>query len=1075
MSAWIEHAPFAFWLCDALRPKRFVELGSHYGYSYFAFCQGLQQLGTPTTAYAIDTWQGDEHASFYDESVFNLVSHHNKSNFSSFSTLLRTTFDQAVSYFEDGSIDLLHIDGRHFYKDVREDYLSWLPKLSENAVVLFHDTNVRERDFGVWKFFRELVQQHPAFEFHHGNGLGLIVPGEEVPPALHPLLNASPEDAAQIRAIYASLGQAISVRRALIAKTEALRAMLNYGADLSLDHAETLGQLADGDYQIQEVLGGMLHAAAGSTELRRALSETQQNIEALKSQSRQEIEQARKAVEAIEAQSRQETEQARKALEAIEAQNRRETEQARKALEAAGTQSRQELRNRAAELIAEQKRHNQQAMTLTRQTAELAALRIEIAALRQSNDGLAGRLACIYASTSWRMLSPLQRALTRSPLLRTGARRTAKLLWWTATGQIVSRMRARKSLFQPPSAVLTTSDDTMATSIETVFGQSGISEVARAINLDYSLSLPLHYVSNEVEAPGGVVAVVLHMFYPELAVEFRSYLQNIPGRVDVFLSVPHDFAYQQARCAFEAWEKGSVEVRVMPNRGRDIAPKLVGFRDVYDRYETVLHLHSKQSNHATVLHRWRHHILENLLGTPETIRSIFAIFNHHPQLGMVAAAHFEPVRHWVNWGNNLEAATALCNRMGISINPAGVLDFPSGSMFWARSAALRPLLDLRLGFDDFPVEKGQTDATLAHTVERLYFLACEKAGFDWIKIAQPDLFSLTPNIIRTRSTNELAQYFAQHAFHLLSPGGLQPRTMPPAPVPAPAPGLLDQVRKHTLGQNHVIKPGTRVAIGIVTYNNDPDGLKLGVSAAIQSLRQASLPLDGSVLILDNGEDSAEALPAGDQVRRLPSVGNVGFGAGHNRLMAEAFVRGAEIYVAVNPDGILHPDAIGALVRMMQMHANRILVEALQFPMEHPKPYDPETLDTPWLSGACLAISRDVYQVLGGFDDSFFMYCEDVDLSWRARANGFALKTCPTALFLHAVTNRPIRKETLRMIFESGVILARKWGSLSFEEWSRTELQSLGAPLPAVTPMSVPDEWRRYANFDYQFSFAEPRW
>ena len=61
-SAWIEHAPFAVWICDTLRPRCLVELRTHYGYSYFAFCQAIDRLGLGTAAYAIDTRQGDKHA-----------------------------------------------------------------------------------------------------------------------------------------------------------------------------------------------------------------------------------------------------------------------------------------------------------------------------------------------------------------------------------------------------------------------------------------------------------------------------------------------------------------------------------------------------------------------------------------------------------------------------------------------------------------------------------------------------------------------------------------------------------------------------------------------------------------------------------------------------------------------------------------------------------------------------------------------------------------------------------------------------------------------------------------------------
>ena len=155
--------------------------------------------------------------------------------------------------------------------------------------------------------------------------------------------------------------------------------------------------------------------------------------------------------------------------------------------------------------------------------------------------------------------------------------------------------------------------------------------------------------------------------------------------------------------------------------------------------------------------------------------------------------------------------------------------------------------------------------------------------------------------------------------------------------------------------------------------------------------------------------------------------------------------------------------------------HRALRQAVQFPVEVPKPYDPVTLATPWVSGVCLAIPRAAFKELGGFDESFFMYFGDVDLSWRARANGFALRTCPCAMFLHAVTNREQQPETLEMIFGAGITLARKWDSPDFEAWLRSELAALGAPVPDVRPAVVPEAWRRYADFSHQFSFAQARW
>src|SRR5215212_670319 len=67
---WSGHVPFAFWLAKSVRPATFVELGTHSGNSYFAFCQALAASDVGGRAFAVDTWVGDEHAGHYGEEVF---------------------------------------------------------------------------------------------------------------------------------------------------------------------------------------------------------------------------------------------------------------------------------------------------------------------------------------------------------------------------------------------------------------------------------------------------------------------------------------------------------------------------------------------------------------------------------------------------------------------------------------------------------------------------------------------------------------------------------------------------------------------------------------------------------------------------------------------------------------------------------------------------------------------------------------------------------------------------------------------------------------------------------------------
>ena len=174
-SAWIGHLPLAAWVIRQVAPRIFVELGTHTGNSYFSFCQSVVEAGLATKCYAVDTWHGDEHAGQYDEKVFTEVNAHNEERYAGFSRLLRMTFDDALGHFPDESIELLHIDGLHTYEAVRHDFETWLPKLAPGAIVMFHDTGVRERNFGVWKLWEELQAQYPNnIEFSHSHGLGIL-------------------------------------------------------------------------------------------------------------------------------------------------------------------------------------------------------------------------------------------------------------------------------------------------------------------------------------------------------------------------------------------------------------------------------------------------------------------------------------------------------------------------------------------------------------------------------------------------------------------------------------------------------------------------------------------------------------------------------------------------------------------------------------------------------------------------------------------------------------------------------------------------------------------------------------
>lgn len=238
-SAWWQHVPFAHWVVGATSPRTLVELGTYNGVSYSAFCHAVERNGLDTRCYAVDHWRGDPHAGEYGDDVLADLRQFHDNRYGAFSTLLRCAFDEALDSFPDASIDLLHIDGFHSYDAVSHDFESWRPKLSDRAVVLFHDTNELGADFGVWRLWSELRQRHPSFEFLHGHGLGVLAVGIHVPPAIAGLCAITEaSEVAAIRLRLARLGERwegdardrIRVHEAAQARAEAAQARVETAA-----------------------------------------------------------------------------------------------------------------------------------------------------------------------------------------------------------------------------------------------------------------------------------------------------------------------------------------------------------------------------------------------------------------------------------------------------------------------------------------------------------------------------------------------------------------------------------------------------------------------------------------------------------------------------------------------------------------------------------------------------------------------------------------------------------------------------------------------------------------------------
>jgi len=268
----------------------------------------------------------------------------------------------------------------------------------------------------------------------------------------------------------------------------------------------------------------------------------------------------------------------------------------------------------------------------------------------------------------------------------------------------------------------------------------------------------------------------------------------------------------------------------------------------------------------------------------------------------------------------------------------------------------------------------------------------------------------------------------------------------------------------------------RLRIGIVLFESS----RAELERLARSLKAAEFPPDLRVEVraLDNSPDRSlepVVLALLGQGTYVWTGANRGFGATHNLGMHDAFSAGADGYLCLNPDAVLHPRCLRELWTTATL-PDTGLVDARTFPEEHAKPYDPETGDTPWCTGTALLVRPAAFAATGGFDEGLFMYGEDVDLSWRVRAAGLGVRTAPGALVHHWVEHRPLTRERELRVLRSAAYLGRKWGDDRFaEQYERLYRVRAGREPVLEPPPPVPPATRRFADLAHGVRFARSRW
>lgn len=701
ISAWWGHVPFAQWLIRVARPRRVVELGTHNGVSFAAFCTSLRIEGVAGQCIAVDTWEGDHQAGEYDECVFQDLSAWRETHCADVSTLMRCTFDDAAARIEDGSVDVLHIDGLHTYEAARHDLEMWLPKLSPRGIVLLHDTEERHGDFGVWRLWEEVRGRHPSFGFLHGHGLGILAVGPEAP--------------AEVLALCALDGAQ---------RVERVRALFEFVGGRWAAEGELRWEWAQAAalrQSMQQLRRDAELEALGAEQAYRALAAARARAEAIEQSFTWR---AMRPLRTLLARAPWLRVAARFLLRPAARVGRfavrlvRET-RIRRQLACTGLFDPEYYRTANPDVAAagiDPLSHFLQSGWLERRDpSPRFSVSGYIARYDDVREAGVNPLVhyLMHGRLEGRLAVTATGELTHAPVRRSKAGKVLDMLLTVARKSRQVGLRRAAALAW----------ETMAAP-QHAAPVGGTAMPDREASLIETFRIVPYYLNPHLQQDPPIpplrLAVHLHLFYEDMVEQCIGYLRNIPTRFDLFVSVPEgrDTSGLAQRLSAALPEAGAVRVEAVPNRGRDIAPFIVQFGQRLLDYDAVAHFHTKKSPHKSSLSTWFEEVMGTVCGSRSGVAQILDLLGRDAKT-VYPAGNKTPVLD-TGWSDNRDIVADLLAAQGLgSLAELPLIEFPQGTMFWARTASLSRLLRLPIGFDDFPAEPIPPDGTLAHALERL--------------------------------------------------------------------------------------------------------------------------------------------------------------------------------------------------------------------------------------------------------------------------------------------------------------------------------------------------------------------
>ena len=305
---------------------------------------------------------------------------------------------------------------------------------------------------------------------------------------------------------------------------------------------------------------------------------------------------------------------------------------------------------------------------------------------------------------------------------------------------------------------------------DSILRTENMASIKHLMHLNYIL--PKDYSPEPEKSRRARVALMMHLYYPELVDGCLDYARSMPESADLIVTTPREDTKRVVEEKAKSLSFANVKVLLIENRGRDVSSLLVGCLPYVFNYDYVCFVHDKKTTQIRPYcngESFSYKCWENNLGSRQYVENVIATFEKNPRLGLLTPP---PPNHGAfyqiigsEWAGNYDNTVSLAHRLHLHTNIYWDKEpiAPLGTMFWFRPKALKPLFDYGWKYEDFPEEPNAFDGTLLHAVERIYGFVVQNEGYypAWAMTDRYARIELTNLyfMVRELNTRLFRQYF----------------------------------------------------------------------------------------------------------------------------------------------------------------------------------------------------------------------------------------------------------------------------------------------------------------------------